>query len=198
MPEAKRHLQPESQFANAIQETIFVCLPIFLTNSLNLKAPISEHTISQDCSPYITLRNQLGEFARRSKHFPLMIILLILLTFSLYDVVKWLGEKGFTILLRFTILLKQQLLSIFLSCFNTFKTTGSEVEFAYKESTMGVFSLDELLWRPDTNSVNNHILLQDVSLSLSFSNCYLDSMAERARMFFTESKTAHCTVMRQV
>ena len=57
MPEAKRHLQPESQFTNAIQETIFVCLPIFLTNSLNLKAPISEHTISQDCSPYITLRN---------------------------------------------------------------------------------------------------------------------------------------------
>lgn len=35
----------------------------------------------------------MGEFDRRSKHFPLMIILLILLTFSLDHVMKWLGEN---------------------------------------------------------------------------------------------------------
>ena len=40
-------------------------------------------TYSQDLFPYISLKNWLGEIDKRSKHFPLMIIWMILITFLL-------------------------------------------------------------------------------------------------------------------
>ena len=51
------------------------------------------HTNSPNWSLYISLLNPLGEFDKRSEHFPFVIILLTLITFSIDDVLILFGEN---------------------------------------------------------------------------------------------------------